>query len=51
MIRQVFGTQTNIQDGTFCKKTVNGIQRFTIFAKCSILDGWLLSEYASDSNK
>ena len=42
--RAALRTQSNIQDGVFCKKSK---QQKTIFAKNSILDVRLCSEYAS----
>ena len=44
--RGVFKTQSNIYDGAFCNK--NGFQPFAVFAKSSILDVWLGSEYACE---
>ena len=46
--KDVFRAWWNIQDQAF-EKAVNSFKLIIIFAKCSILDVWPSSQYASDT--
>ena len=48
--QSVFKTPPNVSDNVLCKKTVNGLNVLTNFAKSSILDARLGSEYAPAKN-